>query len=70
MELAACTWPITNTEEVDALLSAPHASPKAVMAFEFTGAVRKSYCQNWYYTRVAISVDIQSSFMPGPLERL
>lgn len=65
-ELAARRWPLTDVEEVEALLAAPNASPRAVVAFEFTGAVRDAYSQHWHYTRVAISVDTRTSIAPGP----
>lgn len=66
VELAAFTWPLTSVQEVTALLASSCASPRALMAFEFTGAVRDAYSKHWKHQRVALSVDLRGTLVPGP----
>lgn len=66
-ELARFNWPLTSSAEVAALVDCEHASPTALMAFEFTSALRGAYEHHLrYYQQVALSVDLRSSLVPGP----
>lgn len=42
-ELASFVWPIESESEVARLLACDHASPRAVIGFEFTAAIRQAY---------------------------
>lgn len=65
-ELAAISWPITAISELQSLLRCKHAAPKAIVAFEFSAAVRGAYERHWKFERVALSVDLRSSLVVGP----
>lgn len=69
-ELATFCWPITTKEELARLIACTHASPQAIMAFEFTASVRSAYEYHWRFMRVAISVDRRTSLQPGPHVRM
>lgn len=66
VELAGFVWPFTSSSEVVALVSCEHASPSALMAFEFTAALRAAHEHHWRYQKVALSVNLRSSLVPGP----
>lgn len=69
-ELASFSWPITTLPELERLVACEHASPRAIMACEFTAAVRGAYEHHWRYRRVALSVDVRTSLQPGPHARM
>lgn len=69
-ELAAFSWPITSVHELRAFIACSNASPLAIVAFEFTASVRGAYEHHWHFARVALSVDLRSSLVPGPHARL
>lgn len=66
IELASFTWPITEADELKRLCACSHAGPTAVVAFEFTAAVRCAYEAHWGFQQVALSVDVRRSLQPGP----
>ena len=63
-ELADFSWPLRSVAEFRRLLRCQHASPVAIVGCEFTAAVRDSYSRA--HGRVAISVDMRTSLVPGP----
>lgn len=65
-ELASFAWPITDARELRRLCDCPHASPRAIVAFEFTAAIRGAYEEHWGFKHVAISADLRRSLQPGP----
>lgn len=69
-ELSRFSWPITSEGELHSFLGCPNASPCAIVAFEFTAAVRQAYEYHWGFRRVALSVDVRSSLHPGPHARM
>lgn len=69
-ELAAFRWPLSSEQEVKDLLAMRHSAPRALVAFEFTGAVREAYEKHWHYTKVALSVDRRDTLIPGPHAKL
>lgn len=69
-ELAEFSWPLTSRREVEALLQTRHAQPQAVMAFEFTAALREAYHAHWQFTKVALSVDMRDTLIAGPHARI
>lgn len=69
-ELAEFSWPLSSRGEVEALLMAPHARPRALIAFEFTAALREAYQSHWNYGRVALSVDMRDTLVAGPHARV
>lgn len=70
-ELATFEWPIRSDLELDRLMACQHVAPEAVVAYEFSNAVRTAYEDHWRRSeitsaRVAISVDLRTSLVPGP----